>query len=447
MYPNLYYAIKDWFGIDINAFKIFYTFGIFVACSFLSAAFFLSKELKRKENLGLLVPREEIITVGKSASLLDLIINGLIGFVFGFKLLGAFIASRSESIDLQEYIFSSQGNWIGGVVLGAVLVFFKYKEKNKQRLKVPEERVVRIWPHDRIGDMVIFALVFGILGAKLFDNLENWDRFIKNPLGNILAPSGLTFYGGLICATIAISIYVVKKGINFWHAADSFAPAMMIAYAIGRIGCQVSGDGDWGVYNSAYISDKPGHVISAKPGDFQRKLNEHAMYFLEGKVPASDSTMSNVTDRKYDSLINVPHAYFKGPTFLPAWFFAYTFPHNVNEDGILLPTCEGKYCRALPQPVFPTSFYEIIICLGLFILLWWLRKSVQIPGILTAYYLMLNGLERFCIEKIRVNSEYSILGLHPTQAEIISLFLFLTGLTVFIIRNRSKSPRTLPLSS
>ena len=286
--------------------------------------------------------------------------------------------------------------------------------------------------------MVIFALVFGILGAKLFDNLENWDRFIKNPIGNLLSPSGLTFYGGLICATIAISIYVVKKGINFWHAADCFAPAMMIAYAIGRIGCQVSGDGDWGVYNSAYISDKPGHVILANPGDYQKKLADNAMYFLEGKVPASDSMMTSVTDRKYDSLSKVPSAHFKGPSFLPTWMFAYTYPHNVNEDGILLPGCEGKYCRALPQPVFPTSLYEIIMCSGLFLFLWSIRKSVRIPGYITAIYLIVNGMERFFIEKIRVNSVYSIFGLHPTQAEIISFLIFLTGIILLLVlRNKA----------
>ena len=437
MYPNLYYAIKDWFGVEVNAFKIFYSFGIFVALCFIAAAYFVSRELKRKEKQGLLQPREEIITVGNPASFPDLLINGIIGFLFGFKLVGAFIASRSAGIDLQEYIFSWEGSWLGGILLGALLIFLKYREKNKQKLAEPEKRVVRIWPHDRIGDMVIFALVFGILGAKFFDNLENWDRFIKNPIGNLLSPSGLTFYGGLICATIAISIYVVKKGINFWHAADSFAPAVMIAYAIGRIGCQVSGDGDWGVYNSAYISDAPGHVVVAKPGDFKRKLNENALYFLEGRVPGQDSNhLASVTDRRYDSLTKVPHAYFKGPSFLPTWMFAYTFPHNVNEDGVLIPDCEGKYCRALPQPVFPTSLYEIIFCSLLFLSLWGMRKTIKIPGYLTAIYLMFNGIERFMIEKIRVNSEYHILGMHPTQAEIISLLLFLTGLILLLVLSR-----------
>ncbi|MDQ6755862.1 MAG: prolipoprotein diacylglyceryl transferase [Bacteroidota bacterium] len=439
MYPNLYYAIKDWFGVEINALKIFYTFGIFVALAFIIGALVISKELKRKEKQGLLLPREETITVGKPISLLDILINGFIGFVFGYKLLGAFLASREQSIDLQEYIFSLQGSIIGGIILAALLIFLKYREKNKQRLPKPEERIIRIWPHDRVGDIIVFALIFGILGAKLFDNFENWDRFIKNPVANLFSPSGLTFYGGLICAAIAIAIYVIKKGINVWHMADAIAPALMIAYAIGRIGCQVSGDGDWGIYNSAYISDTPGHVINAQPQDFQKKLNENAGYFLEGKVQNPDSTTFTVTDRISENLSQVPNKSFKGSSLLPVWFFAYTFPHNVNEDGILIPDCEGKYCRALPQPVFPTSLYEIVACSFLFLILWKIRKDITTPGFISGIYLILNGFERFFIEKIRVNSTYSILGFHPTQAEIISVLLILTGVIIIVIKRKRSS--------
>lgn len=437
MYPNLYYAIKDWFNVEINAFKIFYTFGIFVALAFIIAAVVVSKELKRKEKQGLLLPREETITVGKPLTLIDILINGLIGFAFGYKLLGAFLASRDQSIDLQGYIFSSNGNIAGGIILAALLIFLKYREKNKQKLSKPEERIIRIWPHDRVGDVIVLGLIFGILGAKLFDNFENWDRFIKNPIANLFSPSGLTFYGGLICAAFAIGIYVVKKGISVWHMADSIAPALMIAYAVGRIGCQVSGDGDWGVYNSAYISDFPGHVVDATPVDFDKKLNENAAYFTEGRVRDPDSTISTVSDRKAPDIKSVPHKSFKGPSFLPKWLFAFTYPHNVNEDGILLPGCEGKYCRTLPQPVFPTPLYEILMCSGLFLILWGIRKKITSAGIISGIYLIFTGVERFLIEKIRVNSTYSIFGLHPTQAEMISLLLIATGIIILILKRRT----------
>src|SRR6185312_3372001 len=316
MYPNLYYVLNDWFGWKINAFKIFYTFGIFVALGFIVSAYFLTSELKRKEKQGLLLPREETITTGKPASMFELILNGLVGFIFGFKLIGAFIASRQPGLDLQEYIFSSQGSWVGGILLGALLIYLKYREKNKQKLDKPEKRVIRVWPHDRVGDIVIFALVFGIIGAKLFDNLENWDRFIQNPIGNLISPSGLTFYGGLICAAIAICIYASKKGISILHLTDAAAPALMIAYAIGRIGCQVAGDGDWGIYNSAYISDTPGHVVTATPQQFNTKLQQNATYFLDGSVTDPSGNVVNVTDRHAASIDKVPHKSFKGPSFL-----------------------------------------------------------------------------------------------------------------------------------
>ncbi|HSQ44600.1 MAG TPA: prolipoprotein diacylglyceryl transferase family protein [Ginsengibacter sp.] len=441
MYPNLYYAINDWFGWKINALKIFYTFGIFVALAFIAAAYFLTLELKRKEKQGLLQPREETITAGKPASFFDLFINGLVGFIFGYKLIGAFIASRSHSIDIQDYIFSSSGSWGGGLILAAILVYFKYREKNKQKLATPEKRIIRVWPHDRVGDMVIFALIFGIIGAKLFDNLENWDRFIQNPIGNLLSPSGLTFYGGLIFAATAICIYASKKGISILHLTDAAAPALMIAYAIGRIGCQVAGDGDWGIYNSAYISDAPGHVVAAKPGQFNDKLRENATYFLNGSVIDSGGVMVNVTDRHSESLEKVPHKSFKGPDFLPKWMFAFTYPHNVNEDGILLKNCEGKYCRALPQPVFPTPFYETITCTLIFLFLWLIRRKIKIPGIMFCIYLIVNGVERFFVETIRVNTTYSIFGIHPTQAELISASLVITGLIGIVILRKKYVPK------
>jgi len=439
MYPNLYYVLNDWFGWKINAFKIFYTFGIFVALAFIAAAYFLTRELKRKEKQGLMLPREETITTGKPASAFELFLNGLVGFVFGYKLIGAFIASRQAGLDLQEYIFSSQGSWLGGLLLAAILVYLKHREKNKQKLDKPEKRVIRVWPHDRVGDIVIFALVFGIIGAKIFDNLENWDRFIENPIGNLIAPSGLTFYGGLICATIAICIYARKKGIKLLHLIDAAAPALMIAYAIGRMGCQTAGDGDWGIFNSAYISDVPGHVVPATPAQFQQKLHENQTYFLNGSVEDGPGVYTMVTDRHEVSLDKVPHKSFRGPKFLPTWMFAYTYPHNVNEDGVLIPGCEGKYCRALPQPVFPTPFYEIVAGFILFFFLWSIRRKIRVPGVMFCIYLIVNGIERFLVETIRVNTTYSIFGLHPTQAELISsAFIILGTLGIFYFNKKAK---------
>lgn len=435
MYPNLYYVFKDWFGVEWHGLSFLNTFGLFVALGFVTAAIVLSKELQRKEKEGLLSPREEMITVGKPASFSDLLINAIVGFIFGYKIFGLFF-SKAAGVNPQEYIFSTQGNLLGGVLIAVLLTWFKWWDKNKQKLKEPERRNVRIWPHDRVGDIIILGLIFGIIGAKLFDNLENWSDFVQDPIGRLFSASGLTFYGGLILAAIAICWYASKKGIKIIHLVDAAGLALLLAYAVGRIGCQVSGDGDWGVYNSAYIVNAEGKVVEAAPGDYQKQLTRNASYYLKGEAYNKDSILTQATDRTYESLEKVPHKSFKGPAFLPVWMFGYTYPNNVNKDGVLMANCNEEHCRALPQPVFPTPFYETVVCTLLFLILWAMRRRIKVPGVMFGIYLIVNGIERFTVELFRVNNTYSIWGFHPTQAEIISAALVLTGIILIIILKR-----------
>ncbi|HTL09294.1 MAG TPA: prolipoprotein diacylglyceryl transferase family protein [Chitinophagaceae bacterium] len=415
MYPNLYFLVRDWFGADLKGLRFANMFGLMVAIAFICAAVVIGAELKRKSKEGLLHFQEEKITVGKPASIGELIINFLLGFLFGYKVIGAFFSDPNG--DMQQFMLSTQGNLLAGILLGLLFAGLKWREANKQKLARPEERSIRVWPHDRVGDIILLGAVFGFLGAKIFDNLENWDRFIKDPIGNLLSPSGLTFYGGLICAALAIWWYAKKHAIGFWHLNDAAAPSLMLAYAVGRMGCQISGDGDWGILNSAYVSDQNGRVFAATGNQFQQQLQANKDFFV----------------RQFDSLENVKHAYFKGVSWLPDWFFAYTYPHNVNKEGIPIPNCNwGEYCNVLPLPVFPTPLYEIIACFILFGIIWSVRKKFTVPGTLFGFYLMVNGIERFLIEKIRVNTKYASLPLQPTQAEIISSLLILTGIALMV---------------
>ena len=321
MYPNLYYAFKDIFGIELSGLKLVNSFGFFVAIAFIICAWVLTLELRRKQQQGLFIPIEESITIGAPASITDLLVNFLIGFIFGFKIIGAFTITEALN-DPQAFILSANGNYIAGVLIGLIFLGLKWWEKHKQKLEKPEIRMVRIWPHDRVGDIVIFAALFGFLGAKIFHNLENWNDFIKDPIGSLISFSGLTFYGGLICAGIAIILYSKSKKIKIVHLLDAMATTMMLAYALGRVGCQVSGDGDWGI------------------------VNQHPKPF----------------------------------SWLPDWMWAYHYPHNVVGDGIPIPGCTGPYCNQLPLPVYPTAFYEIMACLVLFGILWFIRKKIKIPG-------------------------------------------------------------------
>ena len=92
MYPNLFYAFKDLFGVNWNGLRFINSFGFFVALSFLAAAYILTLELKRKERAGLLSFQEVKMVVGKQASPGELLLNFLLGFLLGYKIIGLFIA-------------------------------------------------------------------------------------------------------------------------------------------------------------------------------------------------------------------------------------------------------------------------------------------------------------------------------------------------------------------
>ena len=96
-------------------------------------------------------------------------------------------------------------------------------------------------------EVTLLAIIFGIIGSKLFYLFENWELFINNPIGQTFSPGGLTFYGGLILAIIAIWVHVKRKNIPFLYIADAASPSLALAYGIGRIGCHLAGDGDYGI--------------------------------------------------------------------------------------------------------------------------------------------------------------------------------------------------------
>src|SRR5512145_611885 len=98
-----------------------------------------------------------------------------------------------------------------------------------------------------IGSTMVFAAAIGgLLGARLLFIVENWSDFLRAPMNYIATGAGFTWYGGLIGGTIAVSWVVAKNKIPWHRAADIAAPALAAGYGIGRIGCHVAGDGDWG---------------------------------------------------------------------------------------------------------------------------------------------------------------------------------------------------------
>lgn len=421
MYPNLYYFFKDVFDISMPFLKVANTFGFFMALSFLAAAWLLVKEMRRKQAEGVFTYTEKTILVGKPPTIGDVLPSFFWGIIAGYKLFGVLVVEHALD-DPQAFLFSEKGSIPLGLLTGLVFAAWKWWEINKEKLPNPEIRVIRIWPSDRIGTITFIAAIAGIIGAKIFDNLENWDRFIKDPIGNLFSRSGLTFYGGLIIATLALWYYFKKRKISFIQVCDATAPSLMIAYGIGRMGCQVSGDGDWGIINSAYLTKLDGRLSLSFPGQLDTAF---AMY---GKL-----YVNNLGD-------SIQHKPFKAVAGLPDWLFAYGYPHNINKMGVSTLRCNfDSYCNHLPLPVYPTPLYEFIMAVVLFGILWAIRKKIKMPGRLFSIYLIMNGVERLLIEQIRVNTKYSILGLHPTQAELISSLLIGGGIFLWLYAPKIKN--------
>jgi phosphatidylglycerol:prolipoprotein diacylglycerol transferase len=375
MYPKLSDLINDLFGTHINL--PIMSYGFFVALAFLIGAWLLYLELKRKEQLGLIKATTKKVIEGAPASVSELAFNFIVVFLLVFKFAAAFTDYDHFANDPQQFLFSGEGSFWAGFLTALLYTFYVWYDKNKKKLKKPVEKQILVHAQDQTWPIVFIAAIFGIVGAKIFDQFENWQAFLADPWGSLFSFSGLTFYGGLIVAAIAVIWYGEKHKISWKPMADSFAPGLAIAYGIGRIGCQVSGDGDWGIVNT----------------------------------------------------LTKPH----WMSFLPDWLWSYNYPHNIINEGIPIPGCVGQHCMQLPQGVFPTPVYETLMMIVVFAILWAFRKKIKTPGVLFSIYLIFNGIERFLIEHIRVNNTYDIFGHHITQAELISPVLVMIGIVGWVV--------------
>jgi phosphatidylglycerol---prolipoprotein diacylglyceryl transferase len=96
-------------------------------------------------------------------------------------------------------------------------------------------------------DITLWAYVGGWVGARLFIIPTGWKYFVEDPIGFLTASSGWVWYGGLIGGAAAVLIWARSEKLPALVVADIVAPALAVGLAVGRIGCQLAGDGDYGV--------------------------------------------------------------------------------------------------------------------------------------------------------------------------------------------------------
>lgn len=231
-----------------------------------------------------------------------------------------------------------------------------------KRKKIPDNVAINV---------TFLALIGGLVGSKLLYIIEEWDSIVSVHSSKLFtteglfSPAGLTWYGGFILATLLIYIYVRSKKVPFLRISDSTAPGLAIGYGIARIGCHLSGDGDYGIPVSEFASWVPWGTDYSK-----------------GTVP--------------------PSVAFKGTEY-------------AQKFGGIVP--DHTLCH-------PTPIYEFILGILIFTIIWKYRKIFKTDGKLFYLYLVLSGFSRFMVEFMRINPRI-LFGL--SEAQVISAVLILLG--------------------
>ncbi|MBP1649540.1 MAG: prolipoprotein diacylglyceryl transferase [Bacteroidetes bacterium] len=208
--------------------------------------------------------------------------------------------------------------------------------------------------------VTVLAVIFGIAGAKILFLIEDWNHFVKDPIGMAFSPGGLTWYGGFILGLAAVITYVRRKKVPVLRFLDALGVALILAYGVARLGCHLSGDGDYGF-----------------PTDLPWGTN------------------------------------YENGTYPPSRAFA-IFPEITSQyPGGLVPDS---------TPCHPTPVYELLLGTLGFAILWRLRKKPYPDGKLFMIYLMLSSTFRFLVEFLRLNPRI-IFGLSEAQVISIPLFL------------------------
>ena len=233
------------------------------------------------------------------------------------------------------------------------------------------ECVRRGYDPEYSSSIVIAAAVIGLVGSRLYAILDDLPAYLADPKTMIFSGSGFVFYGGMIGGILGAYLVSRWYRIGFAATMDMAAPALAIGQAIGRIGCQLAGDGDWGLPSTMPWAMAYPRAIVGWNSETVLKLDEH---------------------------YRLVSGYFPG-------------------------------VRVHPAPV-----YETILYLGVFTILWSMRKTSYPPGRLIYWYLVLAGGARFFVEFVRINPRVFYMF---SEAQLIAFAMVVVG-GIALILTREK---------
>jgi phosphatidylglycerol:prolipoprotein diacylglycerol transferase len=102
-------------------------------------------------------------------------------------------------------------------------------------------------PVDWAYELIFAGLIGGLVGSRVDFLIQNWDEVSDDLLGNVFSGSGLVWFGGLVGGALGVVLWARWRGWLGLQMLDVCAAPLAIGYAVGRVGCQLSGDGDYGV--------------------------------------------------------------------------------------------------------------------------------------------------------------------------------------------------------
>lgn len=218
---------------------------------------------------------------------------------------------------------------------------------------------------ERAWDMLFMAVIGGVVGAKLYYVFLNYPRLAEEGLSFVFNRGGMVWYGGFLGGAAMVIWEIRRQKLPLFRMMDLAAPALALAYAVGRVGCFLVGD-DYG-----------------RPTDLP-----WGVAFPQGAPPTTVESLR--------------------------------LNFGVEVDPALI----AQFGQVVP--VHPTQLYEVAMSTVIFAVLWRLRRHAHAAGWLFMLWLALAGAERFLVEFVRVKDDRFFGPL--SLAQLISLGLIALGI-------------------